>query len=153
MRLFGEILLVIGLVLLTFLSVGFLTEVLRRYISQDDFWLYPSVQQQASRFLRLEFRSENGISHPQNRTAKVSHGDRWGRWRTMASGLGAAESAGRLQVYPMHYEDAITFLIEKLKAQPGVFNDGKPSEFDVYIPRVVVLFLLEQDRRSKYFPV
>jgi hypothetical protein len=52
----------------------------------------------------------------------------------------------------MHYEDAIKFLIERLRTQPdGFLKNQNETEFDVYIPRVVQLFLFEQTEDRNFF--
>jgi hypothetical protein len=49
-----------------------------------------------------------------------------------------------MEIKPMHYEDAIKFLIERLKEKPDAFYADSRTEFDVYIPRAVTVFLFEQ---------
>lgn len=47
----------------------------------------------------------------------------------------------------MHYEDAIKFLLEKLKANPRAFANlsGQPVLFDVWVPTASLLFAREAD--------
>ena len=50
----------------------------------------------------------------------------------------------------MHYEDATKFLIERLRAQPGIFlKDPGQTEWDVYVPRAVQIFLQEENPEDR----
>jgi hypothetical protein len=52
----------------------------------------------------------------------------------------------------MHHEDAIKFLIERLKEKQDAFlADPSRTEFDVYIPRAVQIFLFEQTGDRNFF--
>jgi hypothetical protein len=57
------------------------------------------------------------------------------------------------ELRPMHYEDAIKFLIENIAANPDIFADAsRPPNFDVFIPRTVTIFLREQTPRDARLP-
>jgi hypothetical protein len=50
----------------------------------------------------------------------------------------------------MHYEDATKFLIERLRAQPGILlKDPSQTEWDVYVPRAVQIFLQEENPEDR----